>query len=273
MSGHDVVGSEVEVAIPLEGTTRNPFLEQIDESFLAPLIEKTLPAGVAESLDALLGSTMAKNERGLYDIVLAGRFAGMDTANLLTYAEQDSRTGALVVVERDCERVLYFADGTLVGAASSELFERVGRLLYSAKIVDKDDSKILVKAEKELGTQSLLLWLSSEQLTWALNRRVWEAAASIHLVKRGHFVFIAGEPQLGGTTVALKPTDVGLEARSRYDEWRSGSSDVDENYQPPGLEKTPPPLDHPLKPIDVSPEALQAILERIQEAESFKPGE
>ena len=70
----------------------------------------------------------------------------------------------------------------------------VARLLYNDGVVTHEDSGVLVDAEEKHGARSLLLWLSSTQLRWALERRVWEVGASVHFVKRGHYLFLGGEP-------------------------------------------------------------------------------
>ena len=233
---------------------------------LYDLLEQRLPDEAGEFLARRLGRTMPRNAEGnRYDIISAGRFHGENTLDLLAHLQKKQLSGALVMVERDDERVLYLKNGTLIGAASSVLFESLGRLLYQADIVNHEDSGTLVDAEEKQGAHSLLLWISTEHLHWAVERRVWEVAAAVHLIKKGHFVFIAGEPELDCPLLELDATEVAKEGVRRHETLKSGTAE--EGYHPPSMGALPKKIERRLNPIDIGEDTLREILKRNREAE------
>lgn len=241
------------------------------DSFLHTIIEERIADESAEFLERLLRSTMPRVAEGdRYAIQAAGRFHGSNTLDLLAHAQKKQLTGALIMVERDDERVLYFRDGTLIGAASSVLFESLGRLLYQADIVTHSASSTLVDAEEHQGAHSLLLWISTEHLHWAVERRVWEVAAAVHLIKKGHFLFIEGEPDLDCPLLELDAAEVAKEGMKRHEALKSGTGD-EEGYHPPSMGGLPPKIDRELNAIDIGEDTLKEILKRIREAEKQAP--
>ncbi len=236
------------------------------DSFLHTIVEQRIPQEAGETLSRLLGSTMP-SEDGQYAIAAAGRFNGSRTGDLLAYASKINLSGALVIVESDAERVLYFHEGNLIGAASTVLFEHLGRLLYKAGVVSHEASSTLVDAEEALGGHAMLMWLSTRHLLWAVERRIWEVAAAVHLIKRGHFVFIQGTPDLNCPIVSLDPEAVAAEGARLHDELLEGTGETDEVYHPPSMPPPPPRIERELRPIDVSQETLREILKRISEAD------
>ncbi len=261
------VDESQETQTTAEVPDRSPFDVTLD-TILRALVEQSLPDEAQEHFDRVLGKTMPRTAEGeRYAISATGRFHGKTTGDLLAYAKKSKRSGALVMAEHDAERVLYFSKGQLVGSTSTVLFERLGRLLYQAGLVSHEASGTLVDAEEELGAHALLMWVSSAHLMWAIERRVWELANAVHLIKRGHFVFIDGEPELTCPTVALDPTEVALEGARRHEELRQGTADSNEVYHPAAMGELPPVIDRDLLPIDISEDTLTEILKRIEESD------
>jgi len=241
------------------------------DSFLHTILEERLAAEAGEFLERLLRRTMPKGAEGeRYDILAAGRFHGESTLDILAHLQKKQLSGALVMVERDDERVLYLDRGTLVGAASSVLFESLGRLLYQAGIVAHEDSSVLVDGEEKQGAHSLLLWISTEHLHWAVERRVWEVAAAVHLIRRGHFVFVAGEPELDCPLLSLDASEVAREGMRRHEALKAGTAE--DGYHPPSMGAPPPKIQRRLNPIDIGQDTLREILQRIREAEQQHVG-
>ena len=125
-------------------------------AFLSNILEQNLPDDTEAYLRQLLGTTMRRiGDGNRYRIASCGRFRGAITPDLLSFAKNSKLDAALVVVEHDAERILYFNKGELVGSASSVLFERLGRLLYQAEVVSHDDSDTLIDLEEKKGDVAL----------------------------------------------------------------------------------------------------------------------
>lgn len=193
---------------------------------LSSILDRFLPDRLEELLEPILGYRMPRcAARGRYSILGCGRFHGALTADLLAFAHNHRLDAALVLVEEDVERVLYFAKGLLVGASSNVLFERLGRLLYSAEVVDHDLGKTLVEVEEFQGVVALTEWIREEALAWALERRVWEVGAALYFMNHGHYVLVEGAPDLDDLpALAIEPMVVAVEGLRAYDEWRNSAS-------------------------------------------------
>ena len=98
---------------------------------ISEYLELSLPLGIEPFLRRVLGSTIPRvGDCGRYRIAASGRFQGALTAELLSFASNRRLDAALILAEKDLERILYFRGGVLVGASSSVLVERLGRLLH-----------------------------------------------------------------------------------------------------------------------------------------------
>lgn len=248
-----------------------PELTIAEESFLRGAIEARLQTEIAEPMRRLLGDTLKPTEAGeTYAVAACGRFSGSRMVDLLAHAQYRKLSGALVVTDGDAERVIFLANGAVTGAASSVLFERLGRLLYNAEVVTHEDSNTLVDAEEQHGAGALLLWLSGDQLDWAIERRVWELGGALALVKRGHFVFVEGEPNLDGPRMAIEPKALAREGERAREQLRSGTMNEGDS-QPTVMRDPPAAAKRPLRPLDLSKETINEILERIREADG-SPG-
>jgi len=220
-----------------------------------------------------LGTTLPRiGDDNRYRIAACGRFRGAITADLLSFAKNNNLDAALVIVEHETERILYFAQGQLIGAASNVLFERLGRLLYTAEVVSHDDSDTLIDLEESKGDAALLELIPEDAVTWAAERRVWDVGAALYFVNRGHFMFVEGEPELFLTADALDPMAVALEGVRLHDQWRNKSSKDDGGKKKAkaqtGMQRTPPdPIAGPLRPTEMRQEQVEAIFKKIREAD------
>ncbi len=194
---------------------------------LAEFLEDRFPQRLDEHLQGAFGPSMPRvGDNGRYAIVASGRFRGAITADLLAFAHNNRVDGALLLVDEDTERVLFFEEGMLVGAQSNVLFERLGRLLYKAGAVERKAYEKLIEVEEEQGPSGLLDWVPEATLEWAAELRVWEVVAGLYLAGRGHFVLVEGRPQLDGVfEVSLDPMQVALEGMRRHDQWRNRPTD------------------------------------------------
>lgn len=238
-------------------------------SYLGNLLEHKIPEEAGAFLERVVGTSIPRGEDGQrYGVHACGRFHGAELPHLLRLLQDGQPSGALVVVDGDAERAIFLARGMVIGATSSVLFERLGRLLYKAEVVTKEDSDTLVDAEENFGVEALLMWLSAAHLQWAVDRRVWEVGGALALVKRGHFLFVEGEPAPDGPRVSIDPAQVVHEGMRLKQEMGSTPVSPEDRLQPIPMQAPPPRVQRELKPIDVTPETAREIVKRIREAES-----
>ena len=238
-------------------------------SYLSDLLEQKIPGEAKDFLQRILGDSLPlTGDEQRHDVVACGRFNGAELPHMLAYLQGRRASGAFIVIDGDAERAVFLSGGMVVGAISTVLFERLGRLLYKAEVVTKEDSDTLVDAEENFGIEALLLWLSIPHLHWAVERRVWEAGAALALVKRGHFLFVEGEPVIDGPRVSIDPGQVVHEGMRLKQEMGSAVPAPGEKLEPIPMEAPPPRVQRELKPIDVSPETAREIVKRIREAET-----
>jgi hypothetical protein len=244
-------------------------MDGLGSSYLSELLEQKIPGEAREFLQRILGDAIPlTGDEPRYDIVACGRFNGAELPHMLAYLQDRQASGAFVVIDGDAERAIFLARGMVVGAISTVLFERLGRLLYKAEVVTKEDSDTLVDAEENFGIEALLLWLSIPHLHWAVERRVWEAGAALALVKRGHFLFVEGDPVIDGPGVSIDPGQVVHEGMRLKQDMGSAVPAPGEKLEPIPMEAPPPRVTRELKPIDITPETAREIVKRIREAET-----
>ena len=242
-------------------------------SYLGNLLEHKIPEESAEFLHHVLGTSIPRTgDQQRYDVVACGRFHGAELPHMIVYLQDRKASGALIVIDGDAERAVFLSGGMVVGASSTVLFERLGRLLYKSEVVTKEDADTLVDAEENFGVEALLMWLSARHLQWAVDRRVWEVGAALALVKRGHFLFVEGEPTLDGPGVSIDPAQVVHEGTRLKQEMGSTPVPESERLVPIPMQEPPPRVERELKPIDVTPETAREIVKRIREAENAAQG-
>jgi hypothetical protein len=203
---------------------------------IAVLFERLLPEVLEPLLAEALGEGIRRSgDQGLHRVSASGRFSGAQTADLLAFCRSQELDGALVVADADVRRVLYFRRGDVVGADSDQLFERLGRILHREHVLEKEDADAVVEIEETKGAPAAAASLPTEALRFALEKRIWEVAASLYFMRHAHFVIVEGTPELGGLPFFQLPAErLAMEGMRRYDEWRHGS-------EAPKLAPLPPP--------------------------------
>jgi hypothetical protein len=190
------------------------------------LFDRLLP----ESLEALLVRILARRIPRLgpddgYRISSCGRFSGRIAPDLLAFCKNQRHGGAFVLLQDDVTRVLYLDDGFVVGAESNVLFERVGRVLLRAGLLDADTARRAVAFEEQRGTEAVLELLAPEQAHEGLERRVVEVGTALVFMSNAYFVFVDGKPALGALPrLAVAPMQLAIEGVRRYDEWRNAKA-------------------------------------------------
>ena len=216
---------------------------------LAILLDRLLPEALEMLLRRVLGDTMPRLGDGdRYRIRAAGRFSGKLLGDLLAQGENQELDGALLLVERDVRRVIYFVGGQVAGSDSNVLFERLGRLLANAGVLEEEAGDRVVEAEERDGSASAASLLPPETAVWALDHRTREVVSALYLMARGHYVFVEGRPQLGSVPeLSLSPMGLAMEGMRRYDEWRNRSVKAEAQPSAPRASSDPMPV---LDPVD-----------------------
>lgn len=208
------------------GTPASPLPTPPVTENLSILFDRLLPDALDLFLKPLIGRVVPRiAEEQRYKIRGTGRFRGAYTADLLRLAHAQKIDGALILVDEDVSRVLFFEQGEVIGAHSTMLFERIGRLLLSAGVIEKADAHSLVDCEEKVGVRAACQLIPHEVARWALEKRVWEVGAALYFMGRGHYICIDGKPDLGPLPrLAIDPMLLAMEGMRRYDEWRNGPS-------------------------------------------------
>ncbi len=129
----------------------------------------------------------------------SGRLSAFPPANLLQWASQERRTGALVVRRTRGEKRVYFRDGAVVACLSSDPSEHYGQYLLLHGYLDEaaflralrhcdETGRRLGAALVELGL------LDQRQVEESLHGRIVDAVCDLFLWPKGVFFFHAEPP-------------------------------------------------------------------------------
>lgn len=129
----------------------------------------------------------------------SGRLSAFTPANLLQWASQERRTGALVVRRTRCEKRIYFRDGAVVACLSSDPAEHYGQyLLLHGYLEEADFLRALRHCEetgRRLGASLVELdLLGEEKVRESLRGRIADAVCDLFLWEKGVFFFHAEPP-------------------------------------------------------------------------------
>ncbi len=154
----------------------------------------------------------------------SGRLAAFPIGDILQWAHNDRRTGALVVRRSGCEKRVYFRDGDIVACYSDDAAEYFGQHLLVRGLVDEGRLiRALTHCQREGGLLGVALAelgiLSVEQVDQALAEHVEDQVCELFLWKSGIFYFsneMVPEEQL--LPIPLASTTIALEGSRRIDE-------------------------------------------------------
>jgi hypothetical protein len=212
---------------------------------VAYLLKRAIPDALDPIVRRAVGAVIPRTgDDHRYRIAYTGSFSSRVAADLLAFGRNQRLDGALVVVDADVLRAIYYREGRVVGADSNVIFERLGRVLLRAGVVDEAIAADLVAREEANGVAAAAAAVPADAAKFGLERRAWDISAALFLVPKGHFVIVEGAPDLGDMEpLDLAPTDLALEGLRRYDEWRRGSAGVPipERRAPETRPPTPPP--------------------------------
>lgn len=130
---------------------------------------------------------------------LSGRLSTFSLGDLLQWAEQERRTGALVLRRSEREKRLYFDGGRLVACLSNDPGEFYGEdLLLHADLERSQLRRALLRCSEtgcRLGEALTELGLmTADEVRRTLRRRIEDAVCDLFLWPRGVFYFELDEP-------------------------------------------------------------------------------
>lgn len=130
---------------------------------------------------------------------LSGRLSTFSLGDLLQWAEQDRRSGALVLRRSEREKRLYFDRGRLVACLSNDPGEFYGEDLLLHGDLDRGALRRALMHCSETGCrlgEALmdLELLEADQVRATLRRRIEDAVCDLFLWPRGVFYFESDEP-------------------------------------------------------------------------------
>jgi hypothetical protein len=232
------------------------------------LLGRAIPDALDPIVRAAVGPVIPRiGEGGRYRIAHTGRFSNRIAGDLLAFFRNQHLAGALLVIDPDTVRVIYFHRGRVIGAGSDCIFERLGRVLARGGLVEEATAHRLVEREEASGLAAAVAELPPDVARWGIETRVWDIAAALFLVHGGHFVIVEGTPDLVELpAVDLAPTDLALEGLRRYDEWRHGDKGPDVCTSRPEPEARPP--EAPVvraRPAVAATAAADELLARLRE--------
>lgn len=144
----------------------------------------------------------------------SGRLSAFPPANLLQWASQERRTGALVVRRTRGEKRVYFRDGAVVACLSSDPAEHYGQyLLLHGYLEERDFLRALHHCDRSgrrLGAALVELGILGEPaVRESLRGRIVDAVCDLFLWPKGVFFFHSEPPPQ--EEIAARPIDtVGL---------------------------------------------------------------
>jgi hypothetical protein len=154
----------------------------------------------------------------------SGRLAAFPIADILQWAQNDRRTGSLVVRRSGHEKRIFFRDGDIVASFSDDAAEYFGQHLLVRGFVD--EAKLIQtltwckKRGRRLGSALVELEiLSPEAVAAALREHVEDQVCELFLWKSGIFFFTNETvPDDQELPVALSSAAVALEGSRRTDD-------------------------------------------------------
>ncbi len=130
----------------------------------------------------------------------SGRLTSFPIGDILQWAHNDRRNGALVVRRSSCEKHIFFRDGAIVAALSDDAAEFFGQHLLVQGLIREE---ALIRALTHCQAKGVLLGraleqlgiLSADRVAEALRQHVEDQVCDIFLWRHGIFYFTTETPR------------------------------------------------------------------------------
>ncbi len=154
----------------------------------------------------------------------AGNLKSVSPADIFQLIVSSKMTGALSVTNSGSRRMIYFKDGSLVFATSSDRQDLFGNILLKKGKITKPELEDMLKQQKD-GQKLGALLVENEILTRdevfdCLKMQIDEIVYGLFGWKDGDFEFMEGkEPPADAILTELNPMNMIMEGLRRIDEW------------------------------------------------------
>ena len=154
---------------------------------------------------------------------ITGNLDTMELSELLQWLSRGSKTGTLVVVNQETAKQIYFREGKIISAASSDPKEYLGHFLVREGYIDEDQLATAISRQEEekalLGRILVDLGLISESdLNEMLRRKAEEGIYDLFTWEEGEFRFLDDDlPEYDMVPISLDVEGIIREAGRRLD--------------------------------------------------------
>jgi hypothetical protein len=157
-------------------------------------------------------------------VSFAGNLKSVSPADIFQLIVSSKMTGALSVTNSGSRRMIYFKDGSLVFATSSDRQDLFGNILLKKGKISKPELEEMLKQQKD-GQKLGALLVENEILTRdevfdCLKMQIDEIVYGLFGWKDGEFEFMENkEPPADAILTELNPMNMIMEGLRRIDEW------------------------------------------------------
>jgi hypothetical protein len=157
-------------------------------------------------------------------VSFAGNLKSVSPADIFQLIVSSKKSGALSVTNGGSRRLIYFKDGSLVYATSSDKQDLFGNILLKKGKITKPELDEMLKQQKDGQKLGALLVekeiLTRDEVFDCLKMQIDEIVYGLFGWKDGDFEFIEGkEPPADAILTELNPMNMIMEGLRRIDEW------------------------------------------------------
>jgi Domain of unknown function (DUF4388) len=171
-----------------------------------------------------LGSDGTEADSNTGDLQFTGNSAAMGgLMDMITFLSTTKRSGALVMLNDDVKKTIFFTEGDVRMATSNVPEDRLGALMYRFGLVTREELREALKQQsgkRRLGRVLIEMGvITPHDLYTIIRRQVEEIFYSVMLIRAGVFYFysIRGEDRLS-SQINLTTQNLLLEGVQRMDE-------------------------------------------------------
>ena len=156
---------------------------------------------------------------------LAGQIDENSLARLVNYLHEIDATGTLALTREGITKRLFFRDGDIVFAASTDNGDRLGEMLLKADKINvrqfEAATKVVIRTGKRLGGVLVELgYLKPRDLFWGVKYQVEEIVCGLFAWTDGAYEFTPGEIPSGEViTLHMSTANLILHGIRRIDDW------------------------------------------------------
>lgn len=154
-----------------------------------------------------------------------GDLKSLTLSTVLQILSSEEKTGVLEIVRGPTKSTIYLKGGKIIAASSGHKQLQLGSILYSKKLISRDQLRKAVeeatKSGKKLGEMLLALgYVNQETLKKVVRHQVRETVLDLFLMEQGEFEYRDCQVQFDEQVFdEINAMEIMLEAARRMDEW------------------------------------------------------